>query len=121
MIPQLLAIVKNKITHKSSNTLLNIAEFLLLHAYYCDTPLDGVHIANVEPDVRRICSDRLTSVLSEVCTLVPSGGASGSGKEGRSVPGVVEETGQPYVVALLSFAQQLPSQPLQDEVQSITS
>lgn len=119
--PQLLAILKNKSVHKSDNTLLSIAEFLLLHAYYCDTPLDGVDITNVEPDVRRICCDRLTSVLSEMCTLVPSGGASGSGREGRGVAGVVKDTGQPYVVALMSFAQQLPSQPLQDEVRSITT
>lgn len=83
--------------------------------------LDGVHTTDVGADVRRLCSDRLTSVLSEVSMLVPSGAVSGSGKERRRVPGVMEETGQPYVVALLSFAQQLPSQPLQEEVQSIAS
>ena len=72
---------------------------------------------------------RLTSVLADLCTLVPAskrvvelgdgdrGGEGGGGVEGgQRSTGRMEDTGELYVVALLSYAQQLPSLPLQDEV-----
>ena len=71
---KLLSLVRNRTIEKTSSSLLDVAKFLLLHAYYGDTALGaGVHIAVVEPAVQKLCSVRLTGVLAELCTLIPQG------------------------------------------------
>jgi hypothetical protein len=116
---QFLAIVKNKSFPKSSNSLLDIAKLLLCHAHYSSSS-DQLHIAAVEPQVQRLCSTRLMGVLAELCTLTTPTKPTKKGEEGeerksRRQPGRMEETGRHYLVSLVLYAQQLPSNPLQNK------
>lgn len=58
---------------------------------------------------------KLSGMISSSLSLW-HGSAGEREERRRQGPGKMEETGQPYLVALVLYAQQLPSQPLQNEV-----